>query len=484
MLPLLLLLVGTAIIGSSMVLSNGNIAVAIALTGVLISLAITMYRLDWGFYLFLGAVLLFDQYGIPGFQPVTLSVYYFSNLNLFYLPGASAAVLTPMELHFLLLLLVWLVVLAMRKGNVLVSVPVPYAMTLFFLWFLFSMVYGRAKGGDTVIAFWETRGILYLGIMYLFVPQVIRSVDQVQNLLWVVMITLCVKSWQGVFRFAGNGFVFAGIDTFTNHEDPVFLVTLFLLQFGLILFGGKGGQRRALAWMAFPNLVGFFVANRRAAIASFGAAGIGFLFLLQPDVRRRLLRPLAVIGLVFAVYLAVFWNDEGVVGTLAQQVKSTVIDDPKAISYRNYLSNYARKIQDYNLAMTYRRAFVMGVGFGMPYDVHIIMWDPLRHGLTLYIPHNQVVWLAVKMGAFGYFTFWFFLDCFIFYGAVQFARLKSPYLQAVLAICILAIINQIVVSYVDMQLTYYRNMVYLGTLMGLVPAIAEANRRINGATEG
>jgi hypothetical protein len=483
MLPILFLFGGTAAIGLAVVLSNGNIVVAIAFVGVLTGVAITMYRLDWGFYMFIGAVLVFDQYGIPGFQPLTLVVYYFSNLNLYYLPGAGAAVLTPMELHFLLLLFVWLIVLVTRKTEPLVSVPIPHIMALFYGWFLLAMVYGRVRGGNTVIAFWETRGLLYLGIMYIFVPQVIRGIDQIRNVFWVVIITLTVKSLQGVLRFAGKGFAFAGIDTFTNHEDPVFLVTLFLLQIGLILFGWKGGQRRTLAWLALLNVVGFFVANRRAAIASFGAAGFGFLFLLQPEVRRKILRPLAVFAVVFVVYLAAFWNDEGMGGRVAQQVKSTVIDDPKAISYRNYLSNYARKVQDFNLAMTYRRVFLTGVGFGMPYDVYIVMWDPIRHGLTLYIPHNQVVWLAVKMGAFGYFTFWFFLDCFVFYSAVLFTKLKSPYLQAVIAVCILAIINQIVVSYVDMQLTYYRNMVYLGTLLGLVPAIEETNRRMNDTTE-
>ena len=35
----------------------------------------------------------------------------------------------------------------------------------------------------------------------------------------------------------------------------------------------------------------------------------------------------------------------------------------------------------------------------------------------------------------------------------------------------LAVINQMVVSFFDLQLTYYRNMLYLGCLMALVPSI-------------
>jgi hypothetical protein len=38
------------------------------------------------------------------------------------------------------------------------------------------------------------------------------------------------------------------------------------------------------------------------------------------------------------------------------------------------------------------------------------------------------------------------------------------------------VLNQIVISYYDLQLTYYRNMVYLGLLMGLVPALESMDR--------
>jgi hypothetical protein len=39
---------------------------------------------------------------------------------------------------------------------------------------------------------------------------------------------------------------------------------------------------------------------------------------------------------------------------------------------------------------------------------------------------------------------------------------------------VIAIVNQIVVSYFDLQLTYYRNMIVLGTLCGLIPTLANS----------
>jgi O-antigen ligase len=91
--------------------------------------------------------------------------------------------------------------------------------------------------------------------------------------------------------------------------------------------------------------------------------------------------------------------------------------------------------------------------------------------LSDYLPHNQILWVFVKMGAIGGTLFWLFFNSFVFRGAMILTRLKDSYLKAVCAVCVVAIVNQFVVSYVDMQLAWYRNMVYLGLLMGLVPVL-------------
>jgi hypothetical protein len=64
-----------------------------------------------------------------------------------------------------------------------------------------------------------------------------------------------------------------------------------------------------------------------------------------------------------------------------------------------------------------------------------------------------------------------FLDSFVFRAASLSTKLRDPYLKAVCAMAVSAVAAQIVVSYFDMQLTFYRNMVYLGTLMGLLSSV-------------
>ena len=86
------------------------------------------------------------------------------------------------------------------------------------------------------------------------------------------------------------------------------------------------------------------------------------------------------------------------------------------------------------------------------------------------------------MGVFGGFLFWFFMNSFVFHAARIFRRLEDPYLKAVCAVCIVAVANQLVVSYVDMQLTFYRNMIYLGSLMGIVVVIGNLGKGTAGET--
>jgi hypothetical protein len=92
-----------------------------------------------------------------------------------------------------------------------------------------------------------------------------------------------------------------------------------------------------------------------------------------------------------------------------------------------------------------------------------------------YIPHNQILWVFVKMGALGFFAFWFYFNSVAGKANQLFHRINDPYLKAVMLMITLSVINQMVVSFFDLQLTYYRNMLYLGCLVGMIPAIEYAS---------
>jgi hypothetical protein len=79
--------------------------------------------------------------------------------------------------------------------------------------------------------------------------------------------------------------------------------------------------------------------------------------------------------------------------------------------------------------------------------------------------------LLVKVGGIGFFLFWLFIDAFAWRGAAILGALDDPFLKTVCILVVVAVINQLVAAFFDLHLVRYRTMLYMGTLMGLLPAL-------------
>lgn len=476
-------LVLSFLMGVAVVYTDGNPFVAGALVGVIAVVIITVYRIEWGFNLFLFMVFFFDQFDIPGFPGITTSVGYFTNISsISYLPRMEQGAVTPMELHLLFILFVWIVLLALGRREFVRNIMVKIPATLFFLTLIGTVVHGvLIRGGDPIIALWESRALAYLGIMLILVPQFVRSEKQLKNLIWVCIIGISFKALQGTIRYASLGFSFGYwpniYETLTNHEDPVFFVTLFVLAMGFALFGVRSRQQRGLLYLLPLLVLGFIAAQRRATYASMAATLIAFVAILPAPQLRSFARVSSVVAIVFGIYLAVFWNSQTRAGAIAQQFKATFTDEPGIRGQKDIESTFYRKLETYNLSYTFLQSPAIGIGFGQPFETPARLWNLGVNKLGKYLPHNQVIWIFVKMGVTGAFFFWFFFNSFAFHGAATLSRIKSPYLKAVCAMCTVAIVNQLVVSFADMQLTWYRNLIYLGTLMALVPTLERLDKQ-------
>jgi hypothetical protein len=469
------------ILAGILISTNGSLFVGGAFVGLLVIVAITFYRADWGFNIFVFMVFFFDLYEIPGFPTFTFDVNYFSNLNgISYLPKFEQGVVTPMELQFVLIFFVWVLAAALRKDVHLTQVPLKFLAGLFFLAVIASIANGMSRGGDFIVALWGTRAFFYMGILFLFVPQIIKTKEQLVTLIWFCIAGISFKAFQGAIRYASLGFSFGYwpniYETLTNHEDAVFFITLFILLISLSLFGGNTSQKRALKWLLVPLFLGYVAAQRRATYASFMAAMIGVVVLLPSREKRIILRVLVVFSVVFGAYVGVFWNSYSRIGYVAQQFKSTVTEEQGVRGAKDVQSTMYRKIEDYNLSITFRSSPILGIGYGKAFDRVLKMWGSgFANGD--FIAHNQILWLFVVMGALGGFFFWMFFNAFVFKATCVFVHLADPYLQAICVVCIVSVFNQFVVSYVDMQLTWYRNMVHLGVLMGIVPVIESLGKK-------
>ena len=471
-----LAVVSAVALSAILVVTDGNLFAGVAFLGVLTVVFVTAYRVDWGLFLFISMVLVFDEGVIPGFQPLTYKVSFFRNLKENpYLPSLQAAVVNPLEIYLFFLVLTWFILLSVKRNLMFNKVTAWFSAVLFFGAAVVSFSYGMKRGGEFLPALWELRAVFYFGLMYFFVPQIIQTEEQIRSLIWVCMGAIAFKAFQGIERFVEMGFSFGGFPTLTNHEDPVFFVSLIVMLLALSLFGGYEKQRRVLQWLLIPLIVGFIVAQRRAAYASFAATIVAFLFLLPRKELWRVLRIVLPLTLVFGVYLAGFWNSDSRVGSVARLVKSSLSNDPEEAGER-YYSNLYRVHERYDLAMTVRSKPLTGIGFGNKYDRPIEL-ARISFPLREFIAHNEILWLLVKMGSIGYFCFWLFFISFVFRGASVFSQLRNAYLKSVCAVSVVVVINQLVVSYYDLQLTYPRNMIYLGVLMGLLPTLETLSKQ-------
>ncbi len=466
-----MILIFSVLLGGGLYYSGGNVALVSAVIYLAFAFLLSVLRIDFSLYLLLFSVMVFDQFAIPGFESFTKNIGFFNNLKeISYVPFFDAGVMNPFEIHLLFLCIALLLHISLRRDFELKPVAVWGAFLLFFSSLVFAFVHGIRGGGDFMVALWEVRALFYLCLMYVLVPQILDTKKQVTILFWVFIIGISFKALQGVVRFVDLGFTTGGYAVLTNHEDPAFLVTLFVLLIGLLLFNIEGKQRKWLLLGLLPLLLGFYVAQRRASYASLLVCLTALIIFLPTLKRIKFLKWFLPVLTGVVIYGFVFWNNTGTLGRPVQMIKTGLVAPDKQTHYQDYHSNLYRDKENYNLARTVINNPVVGTGFGKKYDQPIALVN-IRFPLRDYIPHNQIYWILVKMGAVGFFIFWFFFNSFVAKGTQVFTRLKDPYLKVITLVIVLAVINQMVVSFYDLQLTYYRNMIYLGTLMGLLPVI-------------
>lgn len=465
----ILLFLGALMFGGYWFLQNTFAVIGLVLVSAIVF--ISFIRPDFSLYGLLACVLAFDQYGIPNFPSFTTDIYYFKNLKeIPYIPMGGAGVFNLIELHFVLLFLALFLWIAVKRDFELQPIPAWPLFLLFFGGLLIGFMNGIGTGGDFLTAIWEIRALFYLCLLYVLVPQIIQTRQQIRVLMWIFIIFISFKAFQGVFRFIGMGFTTGGYATLMNHEDPVFINTLVILLIGFLTFKVRDTQLGTLLLLLLPLALGFYVAQRRAAYAGAMVSGVAFFLLLPSNTRIKVLKASVPIFILLVIYTAAFWNSESSLGRPIDMIKSGFIEPSIEENYQDYSSNRYRERENYNLARTVANNPVIGVGFGNKYEQPLDLVQ-LNFSLQEYIPHNEIYWLFTKTGIVGFLSFWMFFNGFVAKGVKVFLRQRDPYLKAVTMMIVIAVINQMVVSFFDLQLTYYRNMIYLGTLMGLMSTL-------------
>ncbi len=464
--------------GAILVLTNGNLAAALAFIAALTVVFATLYRVEWGFYLFFGMVLTFDQFlnPMPFGTPITAKFGYFMNLKQNpFLPPFAAGDMNPIEIQLALILLAWFIAISVRRYRKIQGIPFWGFALLLFLEIFAVEFHGLHGGGSFLKSLWEIRALIYFLLLYFLVPQIIQTREQVNVVLWIFVIIISIKALQGALRFAEMGFRFDGYTVLTNHEDPMFIADLFILGIGLSQFGAKVKLRRAILWLLPILLLGFYSGQRRAAYAGF-FVGLGiFIVMLTGRERLKFLRSILPILLVVTAYTIIFWNYHGRLAAPIQLVKSGFFKSAQEAGAR-YDSNLYRAFERYDLAATVKSAPIIGIGWGKEYLTPIPLVN-IGFSLQHWIPHDEILWLMVEMGAVGFFIFFLFMDSILFEAGRLGRKLKDPFLRSLAFMIAAMVVNQMVISYFDLQLTFYRDMIFMGTFCGLLPTIRALDKK-------
>ena len=466
-------------VGAVVVVTNGNLAAPIALPvgiGVLITF---VARPGWAFSFLLFAALLFEQYQIFGLDaPLTLQIPFFENFNnSIGIPLPT----NPVECLLGLMLFSWLMNMVVTRRFRWQHAAFHGPVALFAVVLLTFMAWGIARGGVPNIVLWEVRALFYFIITYFVGSQLVRTKQDVIVNTWCILIPIAIKGFQGVWRYVVDlkGDI-GDVPAITSHECAVFIMTSFVFSIAAVLLRGPRGMILFTALTAPTTFITFIYAQRRIA---YGAVVIGIIilfFFLEKRLKRLFFKAVIPAIPVLAVYFVVFWNSSSGLAMPVQQVRSIFGEDA---SGEEDSSNEYREIEKFNLEETIR-TFPAGVGFGNKYLI-VLPLDEVDFPLWDYIPHNCIYWFWVKTGFIGMTLFFAAFGLLVIQLAMDYRATTRPFYRVLLITLIVFVINQVIVAYYDLQLTFYRNMVYLGAFLAtMIPVHMEARRNRELAEAG
>jgi hypothetical protein len=458
--------------------------VAVVLAAIVLAGAIVRWPVV-GFFVVSACVVLVEQ------EPLSTPIFT-DGLDIFHWPASLAGLPErPIGIVFLFTLAVLVCRrLATRerplKGGALLG-----PLGLLMLCVLEGVARGLTSGGDSKIIVVEVRPFEYLFLAYLLAYNLITTKRQLKAFFWIVILSAGVKAVQGVYIvfFVLHGHL-SGQNEIMAHEESFFFVALLLLV-ALFCLHHRERAQLYMALAILPFLVISLVANNRRAdyVALLVGLAVAWVLVVVANraCRKRHLAAMTVCAVLASGYILGFANASGSFAAPARGIMATI--HPSASDTRDASSNAYRVTEDEDLKVTAKQNPLLGWGFGKPYLQpvtlpNILSLDPYY----LYIPHNTVYWILMRLGFFGYVAFWYLIAAAIIGGCLILRRLRDRYLQLIGIYVVAVVPMTVLLGYADYQLSFYRNIIYLGLLLGILmrlPALdapsAEAPASVAGA---
>ena len=459
----------------AMLAASGHPAIVFAFPALLIPIAIWKWD-EAGVIVVLAVATLVEQIpytvgpGVPGAFtqniPLFHSITQGSGVNLF-------------EVLLGLILLTWVMKGALRGSLRLPHSSLSRSVGALLLIVLVGFGVGLSHGGSFRWAIWEVRPWIYLGAMFWLSASLIQTRRALRAVLWTFVLGSGFKALQGLKIWFAARHLTPRPEAILAHEEAFFFGLFIFLTLGLWIFDQRGALRNTATALLPVVLLANLANSRRNAWAILALGLVAMIVIAYRALphRRRMLRRLGVVLLIgSALYFPAFWNNDSTAGQPARAIHSAIAPDPRDAS-----SDLYRTQEDANLLFNIRRSNDLGTGFGVPIDyalpiANIRNIDPM----IVYIPHNGVLYIWMRLGIVGELAFLMMIAAAIL-RAVQLTRVADKELALIGTFAVSAVIAYLVQGYNDMGFTWFRIALGMGVVLGITEAalrIARSERLV------
>lgn len=477
------LLLTTLILTPLLILAGDGLGYGqvLAVIVALVALALVPWKPILGLYLVVASAVVVEQ------EPLMATPIGTDHLNIFYWPTKLQGLPErPIGFYILAILVIIVGARFLFRRRLLVGGKLFWPFVLFLACIAFGILHGLASGGTFRIIVLEIRPWWYIFVSYILAYNIVSDIKHVRAILWILVLGTAIKGVQGVYivqEYLGGQY--SGHNEIMAHEQSFFFVLVLLLLVMMLLYRMQRGLFIAILISLPCLLLALYANNRRAdylaLLIGIGVAW-GLVIILKPESRRRLIPVLAICLVLGAGYVVAFQKSSGVLGEPARAVTS--VFNPNSSDQRDAASNAYRIIENYDLKYTEAQSPLLGFGFGKPFMQPVVLpnvvdLDPYY----LYIPHNNVLWVWMRLGPLGFGALWYLIGSAIVTGCLIARKLKNPQLRFFAIFAIATMVMEVILAYGDYQFFFYRNMIFVGVILGVLMKLPAIERASLGQTE-
>jgi hypothetical protein len=346
----------------------------------------------------------------------------------------------------------------------------PLLVVTFFVFFGF--IYGYATGGDLRVALFESRPLLYILLTYVLVTNLLSTRRQYVRLLMTAMVAVSIQSIFSLVHYLDiPARERAELESLSEHAATVAMNALFVLLLCAVALRCSRWLKWSTFVLAVPVVVAYLLSQRRAAMVALVVGVVVILAVLFQRRRRAFWFVTPTLVVLATGFVLATWNARGALGLPASAAKTVLF--PNQLAEADSSSDLYRRMESYNLQYTIRSFRVFGRGFGQEFLRPVTMPDISFFEFWKYIPHNNVLWLWVKMGFLGFAAMMYAFGRSIQLGARSLTLIRSSDHVAFAVLGVSYVAMFLVFSYVDIAYNA-RCTVFLGVCMALCADFVQA----------